>query len=135
MERKKKRKRPRRPTWRRRPDAELDPTLRSLGRRLRELRKDRDLSQERLARAARISRTFLGSIELGAKQPTLATLVRLARALKVPLAELFFPSAEEDANPSRRVLAARLQSKLLDGPTVSELRKISDFVEAVLRRK
>lgn len=118
---------------RKRPDAALARTLRSLGRRLCELRKTRDLSQARLARAARISRTFMGTIELGAKQPTLATLHRLAQALKVPLAELFFPPAEE-ANPSRRVLAARIQSKLLDGPTVSDLRKISDIVEAVLRR-
>ncbi|HET9490468.1 MAG TPA: helix-turn-helix transcriptional regulator [Methylomirabilota bacterium] len=56
--------------------------------RLRRQRKARRLSQEALAKKARISREYLSKLEAGKYNATVATLQRLARALGMPLAEL-----------------------------------------------
>jgi transcriptional regulator with XRE-family HTH domain len=73
------------------------------GLRVRRLRKDRGLSQEKLAFDAGIHRTYLGSIERGERNPTLKNITRIARALGVSLAELFAYDAggAEAAPPAR----------------------------------
>ncbi len=73
----------------------LSTALRRLGRRIQELRQAHAWSQETLAHDAGISRTYMGSIEIGAKQPTLRTLVKIAAALDVPLSELFLWSGDK----------------------------------------
>ncbi len=60
--------------------------LGALGMRIKKLRERRKLSQEALAARAGIHRVSLANVERGAKQPTLDTLERLARALGVPVA-------------------------------------------------
>jgi Helix-turn-helix. len=46
-------------------------------------------TQEALARRAKVSRSYLAAIEAGHKKnPSLAILQRLAKALRVPVAEL-----------------------------------------------
>ena len=56
--------------------------------RLKELRGKRGLSQAALAGKAGISRTYLARLETARQDPTLSTLEKLAKALKVSLAEL-----------------------------------------------
>ena len=55
---------------------------------IKTLRARRKLSQEALADKAGIHRVSLANIERGAKTPTLDTLARLAKALRVPLSRL-----------------------------------------------
>lgn len=62
--------------------------LRSLGERIREIRKDRLLSQEALAERADIHVNHLRRIELGQANPTYLVLLRLSSALEVPLPKL-----------------------------------------------
>ena len=59
-----------------------------LGRRVRERRTVQGLSQEALALRADIHRTYIGSLETGLRNPSLDTLVRLARGLGLPLEDL-----------------------------------------------
>ena len=59
------------------------------GERLKELRKERGLSQEFLSKKAGLDRTYEGKIERGQKSPSLNTIGRLAKALEVDLEELF----------------------------------------------
>jgi transcriptional regulator with XRE-family HTH domain len=56
--------------------------------RLKKLRADRGMTQEALAEKAGISRTFIARLELGQQDPTLTTLQKLAKALKVTVGEL-----------------------------------------------
>jgi transcriptional regulator with XRE-family HTH domain len=56
--------------------------------RLKELRKERGMSQEDLAARASISRTYLARLETARQDPTLSTLEKLAKALKVPVEKL-----------------------------------------------
>lgn len=64
-------------------DAEL------FGERVRQLREKRDLSQEKLAQASDLTTSFISTIERGKKTPSLTTVLKLARELKVDAAELF----------------------------------------------
>ena len=59
------------------------------GKRIRELRKNQGLSQERLADMAGIDSTFVGSIERGKANPSLKVIAGIAEALSVDIADLF----------------------------------------------
>jgi transcriptional regulator with XRE-family HTH domain len=62
---------------------------RRFGLRVRSLRKQRGLSQERLAELADLHFTYVSSVERGKRNISLINIVRLARALKVSPALLF----------------------------------------------
>ena len=66
-----------------------DRAIRDFAIRLRELRTARGVSQEKLAEQAGIHRTYLGGIELGLRNPSLRNVARIARALDVPIKQLF----------------------------------------------
>lgn len=63
--------------------------IRELGIRVRQLRDEADLSQERLAELAEMHRTYISSIERGQQNISLTILIRLATALEVSLEKLF----------------------------------------------
>lgn len=60
----------------------------SFGARVRKLRTDRGLSQEKLAELADLHRTYVGSLERGERNVALINIYRLARALGVRASEL-----------------------------------------------
>ena len=62
--------------------------IQRLGKQLQQLRTRRSLTQEQLAVTAGLSRTFLTRLELGQHDPSLSTLVRLGKALRVSVTEL-----------------------------------------------
>lgn len=60
----------------------------AFGKVLRELREGLNLSQERLAFEAGLDRTFVSMLERGKRQPSLTSILMLAKALAVPAHEL-----------------------------------------------
>lgn len=56
--------------------------------RLKRLRAERKMSQANLAKASGVSREYIARLELGQQDPTLGTLTKLAKALKVKVGEL-----------------------------------------------
>ena len=64
---------------------------RILARNLRRLRLERGWSQDDLAAEAKTRQALVSTIEIGAANPTLASLEKLAATLEVTLAELFRP--------------------------------------------
>jgi transcriptional regulator with XRE-family HTH domain len=60
----------------------------TFGRNLRQLRLAADLSQEALGHACDLHPTEISRLERAVREPRLSTIVRLARALDVPPAEL-----------------------------------------------
>jgi transcriptional regulator with XRE-family HTH domain len=56
--------------------------------RVKRLRERRGMTQEQLAERADISRTYLARLETARQDPTLGTLEKLAKALKVKVTEL-----------------------------------------------
>lgn len=67
----------------------MKQTLRSFGKRVRELRLASGLSQEELAELAGLHRTYIGGIERGERNIGIANIFRLAQALKVPPGAFF----------------------------------------------
>ena len=59
------------------------------GKRVRELRLARGLSQEKLAFRSGVHRTYLGGIEQGKRNPSLRNIAAIAEALDVALSQLF----------------------------------------------
>lgn len=67
-----------------------DQTIKaSFGQRLRELRTAKGLSQEALALACDLDRTYIGGIERGERNVSLVNIQKIADALHVPVRELF----------------------------------------------
>ena len=58
------------------------------GRRLRELRQSRELTQEALAEAADLSGNYISDLELGLKVPSLTIIVRISQALDIAAVDL-----------------------------------------------
>ncbi|HZF03662.1 MAG TPA: helix-turn-helix transcriptional regulator [Patescibacteria group bacterium] len=56
--------------------------------RLRKLRETRGITQEALAKKVGVSRAYLSRLEMGRHDPPLSRLRKLAKALKVSVAEL-----------------------------------------------
>lgn len=61
---------------------------RRIGRRIRDARMDHNLTQEQVFLAASVNRSFYQQIEGGAANPSLETLLRIARAIGVTISEL-----------------------------------------------
>lgn len=59
------------------------------GQQIKQLRKNRRLSQEALALLSEINRTYLGGIERGENSPSLETIQKLSIALNIELSEIF----------------------------------------------
>lgn len=62
--------------------------LKSFGERIKKLRKEKGLTQERLADEAQIERSYMGTIERGERNPTILKVYRIAKALKVSAGQL-----------------------------------------------
>lgn len=60
-----------------------------VGDTIRRLREERKLSQAAVAKRAKIGRITLLRIEAGAQDPTVGTLERIAKALRVKVRDLF----------------------------------------------
>lgn len=66
-----------------------DEALKTLGRRIADLRREKGLTQEALAEAMGVSRNHVADIELGARNTGVWSLLLICRALGLPPASLF----------------------------------------------
>ena len=65
-----------------------------IGRRLRKLREDRNLSARDLEKATGLLRSYISRVEGGHTVPSNPTLARLAEALGVPVHQLLYEERE-----------------------------------------
>lgn len=93
-----------------------------LGKRIKELRKRKDLSQEKLAELAKIEPTSLSNIENGRNYPSFATLESIINALEVSFIDIF--KFQQHNDPKN--LLNEIQSILNSNPD-----KIQDFYKIV----
>lgn len=67
----------------------MEDIRRRFGRAIRKSRKKLGVSQEEFADMCGLHRTYMGGIERGERNVSLINIQRIARALKIPLSELF----------------------------------------------
>jgi transcriptional regulator with XRE-family HTH domain len=60
-----------------------------LGGNLKRIRVSKNVTQVEIAKILGVDRSFVSNIENGKNNPTLSTITNLAKALKVPIDELF----------------------------------------------
>lgn len=63
--------------------------IKVFGTKIRTIRLERELSQERLAFLSGLHRTYIGAIERGERNISLKNIEKLAKALKISLEDLF----------------------------------------------
>ena len=68
-----------------------------IGRRIRNYRTQRGLSQEKLAELSGCHPTYTGQVERSEKNATLESIEKIASALNVPLSQLFEKLDNSDA--------------------------------------
>jgi len=74
------------------------PILVKFGKRIRELRKGRELSQKQLGELTGFHHNYVGMIERGERNPSLENIEVFANAFEMSLSELFIfdlPEAQE----------------------------------------
>ena len=103
-----------------------------LGQRLRELRKQRGLSQERLGAASSLSGKFIGEVERGDKSISIDSLYRVSAALRVPLSHL------ADVRPGKRAVvpseaAEKIMALVTDKRKPAELKRAYDMLRTMLK--
>lgn len=76
-------------------------TKRVVGLRIKNLRRARGYSQEKLAEIIGINPKYLSSIERGEENPTLDLFMRLSQGLKVEMQEIF--NVEHEGQPPQNL--------------------------------
>lgn len=110
----------------------MDRFRRDFGDRVRLLREQRGLSQDRLAADAGLHKNYVGAVERGAYNVTLKTAYRLAQALGVPLTDLV--GEDQPAAPESEAEALRLQiASHLRRQGVAKLRTVLAVVKELTR--
>jgi len=95
-----------------------------VARAVRDLRRERNLSQRQLAARMEVPRTYISKIENGKATPTLSSLERLARALEVDICNLV-----HDARSRRNEETA----SLLADPFLAEIAPYIAQIDALQR--
>lgn len=67
----------------------MDKISKQLGQNMKRIRAKKKMSQGDIARALEVDRGYISNIENGKKNPTIATIQKLANALGVSADELF----------------------------------------------
>ncbi len=60
-----------------------------VGKLIAKFRKEHGISQERLAALSDLHEDYIGKIERGERKPTLETIIRILKAMDVPLSQYF----------------------------------------------
>lgn len=105
------------------------PYSRSMSLKLKLLRVQAGMTLEELAQAAELTRSYVSKLERGVSTPSVSTALKLAKALKVRVEEVFSASPEDDPVVIKRRPAGAAQGP--DPRVVSSLaegRRITAFV-------
>src|SRR5204862_6769976 len=101
-----------------------------LGQRLRALRKQGELSQERLGDRAGLSGKFIGEVERGATSISIDSLYRVSVALEIPLRELTDVRADKpSAVPSED--AEKIFALVSGRRRPADIRKVYRVLQAI----
>jgi transcriptional regulator with XRE-family HTH domain len=82
-------------------ERDTETILRTIGRRIAEIRSEKGWTQEAFADRANITPQYLQELERGKQNFSIKTLNRLAKLLGVPFEELFVPPKTMESRPGR----------------------------------
>ena len=106
----------------------MKTTRELLGARIKEIRRLRSISQERLAETVGLDSKFISKIEVGRSSPSLETMENIANVLNVEIKDLF-----EFAHLQAGGVKTEEIEQLLAGADEEKKRTIMKIVRAVVR--
>jgi|SRR5688572_20768782 transcriptional regulator with XRE-family HTH domain len=106
----------------------MTPQLASFGQEVRRRRLALKLTLEDLAQASGLTPNYIGSIELGKRDPSLSSIDALAKALRVPIGQLI--------GGSRELTPAGMEAASLFDESAPEVQAaISSILRAMARKR
>jgi transcriptional regulator with XRE-family HTH domain len=102
-----------------------------IGDRLRTLREAKNLSQGEIEKRSGLLRCYISRVENGHTVPAFETIEKFARALEVPLYQLFYDG--EEPPPMPRVFKRKSAGELAWGSTGKEARVLEKFRQLLSR--
>lgn len=101
----------------------MNDLKKAFGQRIRQLRKakGKDWTQEKLAEAADLHYTYIGSVERGEVNLSFDNIVKIARGLNVDITALFLSLEHADSADERELLRTQINS-LIANKDVTQLR-------------
>jgi transcriptional regulator with XRE-family HTH domain len=94
-----------------------------IGERLREIREEKKLSQGDIEKRTGLLRCYVSRVENGHTVPAIETLEKMARALEVPLYQLFYEGEEPPKVPN--LLKRKVSDDAAWGNTGKEARYLN----------
>ena len=99
-----------------------------LGKRIRDLRKQRGLSQEELGWKAELHFTYIGAVERGEKNCSIITLKKIAKGLEIDIKDLFDTYGHEpDINKLKKEINNKIN--LLPPQALTILKENLKFID------
>ncbi len=103
-----------------------------IGYRIRAIRNNKGISQEKLALDSNLDRTYINSIENGRRNITIDSLTKITNALGVSLKDFFDNDYKIDFNPSNTVFLIssdkdNYQTTMSTGVLLEELKRIFTY--------
>lgn len=99
-----------------------------LGKRIRELRKQKGLSQEELGWKSELHFTYIGGVERGEKNCSIITLEKIAKGLEININDLFdTPSQKIDINKLKKEINNKIN--LLSPQALIALKEILKLID------
>lgn len=81
------------------------------GKKIRMIRRTREMTQERLAELSGLSLQYIGEIERGRRNPSLTSMERLSAAFDIPIAELFnLDEFRLNTNQIKKILVNQIET-------------------------
>lgn len=105
-----------------------------IGHRIKEIRKDRGLTQERLAELIELTPQFLSLIEAEMKKPSVDTLIKIANALKVSPGDFFQPYKPDQHRQAHKGRDFKAIVGLLETLDDRELSKVRALIKVALKK-
>ncbi len=106
----------------------------NIGKRIKDLRREKGISQEQMAEKISLSRPQYSKIEGGKADITLSTLDRIATVFEVAITDLFFDTEGLDISSINKGVLERL--KMLDGLDDETKKSIFNIIDiAVLNQR
>ena len=95
-----------------------------IGDRLKDLRESKNMSQGEIEKRTGLLRCYISRVENGHTVPAIETLEKMARALEVPLYQLFYEGDAAPAALKPKKLAAGWGSTGHDARTLDKFRRL-----------
>src|SRR5579862_6681124 len=102
-----------------------------IGDRLRELRQKQNLSQEEIEKRTGLLRCYISRVENGHTVPAFETIEKFARALEVPLYQLFYDGEAPPALPN--IFKRKSAKDVAWGSSGKEARLLEKFRQLLSR--